>query len=219
MKNMKYLVAAASAVALMTLSGAGTAQAATLMDGTSHNLSGLATVTGGTEVCVFCHTPHNASATAKPLWNRTAAAATYTMYTSTTLQGTPSTSGQPEGVSAACLSCHDGATAYESLINPGSMTFSGTTTMAGTRAIGEVSAGNGDLSNDHPISIDVPLPAADPGLELAATIRGAGLPLYTGTGGSDQVECGTCHDPHSTAVNFLRIANDGSALCTTCHKK
>lgn len=45
--------------------------------------------------------------------------------------------------------------------------------------------------------------------------------LYTRTNGSDEpfVECASCHDPHSTNVTFLRVANTGSALCLSCHIK
>jgi len=62
------------------------------------------------------------------------------------------------------------------------------------------------------------------------------LPLYTrtfaaGNGGSGpSVECGSCHDPHVSqgqagpngqvaGATFLRISNDSSAVCTTCHVK
>lgn len=33
------------------------------------------------------------------------------------------------------------------------------------------------------------------------------------------VECGSCHDPHSSNTTFLRIANTGSAVCLACHAK
>lgn len=73
-----------------------------------------------TEVCVFCHTPHHASAAATdvPLWNRVNAATSYTAY-GTTLSGTViSTVGS---TSLACLSCHDGVTTWDTIVNaPGS---------------------------------------------------------------------------------------------------
>lgn len=43
--------------------------------------------------------------------------------------------------------------------------------------------------------------------------------------GLPSVECGTCHDPHTdvgasaTQVAFLRVANNNSNLCLTCHNK
>jgi len=50
------------------------------------------------------------------------------------------------------------------------------------------------------------------------------FPLYTRTeiAGGDQpmVECGTCHDPHSSNATFLRLPdNGGSQVCLTCHAK
>jgi len=79
-----------------------------------------------TEVCVFCHTPHggqpSSSVNSVPLWNRALPdGAGYTMYDSPNFDGKPSQTGQPIGVSLACLSCHDGSIGIDSLINaPGS---------------------------------------------------------------------------------------------------
>lgn len=71
------------------------------------------------EVCVYCHTPHQASsALPAPLWNRTTRATTYTMPASQSRDGGPA---QPGAASLACLSCHDGTVAIDSIINmPGS---------------------------------------------------------------------------------------------------
>lgn len=87
---------------------------------------------GGSEVCVFCHTPHHSvkndvtfagvmgtlAATSfgeAPLWNRQAKAGnTYVGY-GATIGGT--TVGAPGGVTLACLSCHDGVTALDNLVN------------------------------------------------------------------------------------------------------
>ncbi|MDB5953698.1 cytochrome c3 family protein [Ramlibacter sp.] len=33
------------------------------------------------------------------------------------------------------------------------------------------------------------------------------------------VECASCHDPHTSNTTFLRIKNDGSAVCLSCHVK
>lgn len=52
-----------------------------------------------------------------------------------------------------------------------------------------------------------------------------------GTTTDAYVECGSCHDPHvgeaadqtnnapGSALSFMRIANDDSAVCTACHSK
>src|SRR4051794_31953197 len=78
---------------------------------TKHNLSvsGPGTIKAATEteICKFCHTPHNATP-AKPLWNRSTPGTLYTPYTSSTLDATV---GQPDGTSILCLSCHDGTIA------------------------------------------------------------------------------------------------------------
>ncbi|MDI6804067.1 MAG: cytochrome c3 family protein [Bacteroidota bacterium] len=67
------------------------------------------TTSGYNEVCVFCHTPHSKQSSSL-LWNRTASTATYTVYSSPTMEGTVP---QPGGVSKNCLSCHDGTATLE----------------------------------------------------------------------------------------------------------
>ncbi len=84
-----------------------------------------------TEVCVFCHTPHGGRpsdpALAVPLWNRAMPDTNqvYQMYNSPNFDGATSViNGKPQGVSLACLSCHDGTVGIDSLINaPGSGGF------------------------------------------------------------------------------------------------
>lgn len=69
------------------------------------------------EVCVYCHTPHGAnSRAAAPLWNRTVLASSYTTYNNASSL-TGSTITQPGPNSLTCLSCHDGVTAIDSIIN------------------------------------------------------------------------------------------------------
>lgn len=118
-----------------------------------------------TEVCVFCHTPHGSDTTASaPLWNRMSpAASTFTTYNSTRLQGgDASNSGAayaPGSVSLACLSCHDGVTAINSVINaPGSGNWtSGQVTSFGGSALtmpaGSIANIGQNLNNDHPIGV------------------------------------------------------------------
>ena len=78
--------------------------------GTKHDLSAMTNSNG--EVCIACHTPHNAQAQQLvPLWNHTATNTTFTLYSSVTAKSVP---GQPTGYSKACLSCHDGTVALDS---------------------------------------------------------------------------------------------------------
>ena len=79
------------------------------------------------EICVYCHTPHGANATADaPLWNRTVTQRTYTLFNQDKTSGKTNffepttldlTYTQPGPNSLTCLSCHDGATAIDSIIN------------------------------------------------------------------------------------------------------
>ena len=72
-----------------------------------HNLSvsspGPVHATTESDVCVFCHAPHGASATDGPLWNHQMSAAAYTPYSSATLTALNVTIGQPNGSSRPLL--------------------------------------------------------------------------------------------------------------------
>ncbi|MBV2125319.1 MAG: cytochrome c3 family protein [gamma proteobacterium symbiont of Clathrolucina costata] len=182
--------------------------------GTSHDLTSnttLLTNAGNTEICAYCHTPHDASTTntTTPLWNHEDTQATYTMYSSPSLDMT--IAGSPAGVSLACLSCHDGTVAADQLLNfP-----SGVNAGQGIFSLGN-SLGT-DLSNDHPISLTYNA-AQDVDFVAPVNSQVNGLQLF-GAGG-DQVECGTCHSVHdNTNEPFLRMSNAGSALCLACHVK
>lgn len=74
------------------------------------------------EVCVYCHTPHGANTSAAlPLWNRTMKATTYSTYNQLGTSSLTQSVSQPGAASLSCLSCHDGQTAVDSIINmPGS---------------------------------------------------------------------------------------------------
>ena len=84
-----------------------------LMDGVRNNYG---------EVCVYCHTPHGANrTTTAPLWNRTMLATSYTTYDTLNTSTLTQTVTTPGANSLTCLSCHDGTTAIDSVINmPGS---------------------------------------------------------------------------------------------------
>ncbi len=119
-------------------------------------------VTGTTEVCVFCHTPHGANLGVEaPLWNKKVPdSASYTRYSannSVTLDGSEVTVGS---VSLACLSCHDGSQAMDVMINePGSGGWNDPT--AAAVSLDGMAAMTGapipmlgtDLRDDHPVSL------------------------------------------------------------------
>lgn len=138
---------------------------------TKHNLgsTGLnaaSNFSGTREICVFCHTPHGGDGEAAvPIWNRrldTSGFQTYDQMGTTTLDAKVEPVGS---VSIACLSCHDGTQAMDSLLNqPGSGRinpgfaagiWSGQAATVGGR-LGPVSVVTNlskDLTNDHPIGI------------------------------------------------------------------
>jgi len=188
--------------------------------GTKHNFGSLSTAdvktTQNSEICVFCHTPHNSNP-AIPMWNREASSATYDLYASQTVAATL---GQPTGSSKLCLSCHDGTIALGSMLNLPGRSVSGGLTVTGpgvtTGKLTAVSTSyiGTDLSDDHPISFDYAL-----SYPSNSEIRdSATLPTTVKLDSSGQVQCRSCHDPHGTAYpKFMVEPLDNGAICTTCH--
>lgn len=175
---------------------------------TKHNLSvtspGTVKATSESEVCIFCHTPHNSTPRA-PLWNKNATGTTYILYNSSTLDAVP---GQPDGSSILCLSCHDGTIALGDVASrPTSIAMNNVMTASSNLTT--------DLSNDHPVSFkyDAALATSDGQLKTP--------PLATvELDGNSKMQCTSCHDPHkNTNTKFLLASNEYSALCYTCHDK
>lgn len=192
-----------------------------------------------TELCAFCHIPHNANPAA-PLWNHSSTVAAYTLYTSDYLTRasyvTPTDVGQR---SRLCLSCHDGTVAVGSIYMLRGQPLSSAIAMSGVDAGGKMPATAAgflgtDLRNDHPVSIKydtgiiLSFGSGSRTMELktpAPPINPKpyqGVKLYGSVSGTIQgyVECTSCHDAHNDANSkFLVVSNTGSALCTTCHSK
>lgn len=225
-------------VLFAAVSMAGTASAARISDisNTKHNFSATVAPTetvrearavSESQICAFCHTPHGATNEPRmPLWNRTLSNATYTPYTSTSIDAIDL--GQPEGKSKLCLSCHDGTLALGSVNVLNRVEFKkqgvqeDTIPFQGTRSDGTIPDGLGestgftrrigtDLSNDHPISFTFDSAQAqrdgelfDPMMESHIKERqhGSGPPfpqaLETGVAGYLPLE-------------------DGQVECITCH--
>ena len=217
MYNNKMKLLMASLLACSSLAFAGSISS----PGSPHNLGGKTAGDNG-EICVYCHTPHaaNVAFAGAPLWNKQTLTSTFTMY-GATIAGN-STDASPASPSLACLSCHDGISAVDSILNaPGSgmgALAAGTANIVDILATpyggniggtpGVATAGTvGDLSNDHPVSIAY----AGTGLaDSPASLRAPGDTLPVGTGGAwiggtvvgdllrnGNVECSSCHDPHN----------------------
>jgi predicted CXXCH cytochrome family protein len=191
--------------------------------GTAHDFS--TTAWGGSQVCVACHTPHNAnSAGNAPLWNHTVTTQTYTLYTSSSLTATMA---QPTVGDKLCLSCHDGTVAVDSYRGSlGMVAPTGTTLISAANKLGT------NLNVHHPSSFlyDAALATAngslwDPTTKVVTV--GAGAQQKTGpvsavmlSGG--QVQCSSCHDVHNTYTNpgatkLLKMSMARSAMCFACH--
>lgn len=225
MKRALFVSAVSVAASLFGVSAwAGT------ITGSAHDFTG-ATWSGG-QICIACHTPHggNTTVTDAPLWNHTVTTATYTLYSTSTMNA--GALAQPSGVSKLCLSCHDGTVAVDSF---GGAT--GGTTMTGPNAVG--AAAQGSLANDHPIGFvyNTALATADGALydpsTRNVTVGAGGDKTRTGTVAAQmlfngRLECASCHDVHNTftALNgtgqgspLLRVSKAGSTICLTCHNK
>ena len=183
------------------------------------------------EICRVCHVPHDHDRATRYgdaglLWNHALSTATYTQYTSATLDNAYADT-QPTGFSKMCLGCHDGTVGIDTF----DKYAGGAVTMADYNAGFVVPGGvnfSGDLGNTHPISI-----VYDPALDSDLA------PLSTPMGGSGTIEdvlegnvlqCSSCHDVHDqpgesvAGTHLLRVnqkASTGTAsgLCLTCHIK
>ncbi len=180
------------------------------VESTVHNLSasgpGTARAPEVTNVCIFCHTPHDASPT-RGLWNHELPAVTYRPYESTTLEAEVD---QPTGASRLCLSCHDGTLALGAIrkLEGGARPALGPLT--GAAVLGT------DLSDDHPVSFvyDAQLAVRVP--ELAdPTLLPHGVRLDE----TGQLQCTSCHDPHEDRrPKFLVLEQRFGELCLACHR-
>lgn len=199
--------------ALLLFTGGAFAQSTIV--GSAHDLSSSNTTANyysdESEVCIFCHTPHNATKTQVPLWNRSDPTTVYTTYYTGTIDAYTSSGTTIDGSSLLCLSCHDGTVSLNSIANGGTPTMTG-----GDYLTSNIGGGDGTaLADDHPVSFTyATAQAADAGL------KDVDYHLEDG-----KVQCSSCHDVHAPGTTaagdypFLRESNNGSALCLECHDK
>ena len=267
MKHTAYFLACLVLLSWLLPAGQCLAETVSDIANTKHNFSttgpGPVRATTQTEICVFCHTPHGASNfPGSPLWNRELSNQTYTVYTSSSLDAETIAGqlDQPGGSSKLCLSCHDGTLAIGT-VNVFGGALNVDIPLTGTAIDGTIPEGEGvltgftrdlgvDLTNDHPISVTYDTNLAitdtellDPVASLHIDVRRPGVrppvPLEsTGIGGTSQVQCGTCHDPHirdldiTRNIKFLRLNRfqqisplggvfnqDFDTVCLGCHDK
>ncbi len=179
-----------------------------------HNLSvsspGTIKASSESEVCIFCHTPHNSNPMG-PLWNRDDPGSVYVLYDNSVSNTFLASSGQPDGASLLCLSCHDGTTALGKIRSK--------TTNIAFVGNNDLISGNKnfstDLSDDHPVSFiyNSSLAAADGQLKYP--------PLAPSkVDNTGKLQCTSCHEPHNnTYKKFLLATTSYSSLCFNCHDK
>ena len=243
-ETMKKTIILLTVVALVLVAGSAFAGIATTKHNlTSGNAtSSIHDTSGNATLCGFCHIPHGGSTAVAglPLWGRQTPTTSYAVYGGSgaalgnTLSGT--TINQPGAFSLTCLSCHDGTLAIGVNYKNGALTASypmavGAGELAGYLSgnnlafipntaynpmINEAGAGGG-LQNDHPVGMTYRgVAATAAGLTDIATASGLGFKFFNEASGNDQMECATCHDPHTDLqIKFLRVAP--ANLCQDCH--
>jgi predicted CXXCH cytochrome family protein len=183
----------------------------------SHNLSlsGTSPVKGALDPCLFCHVPHSGVQTSNgALWSQTLSSQVYKSYGSTTLHNS---SQQPMlgGDSSLCLSCHDGTVAVGQTVPSGQIQMSGN--MFPADKFGT------DLQGSHPFSLKTPLVDAPDLVQSLTTTHTTADPLHAVNLINNDVECTSCHTPHSQMVdtiskNFLVRDSSSGQLCLSCHE-
>lgn len=172
MKKVLSLVAVTGLVAASTAAFGGS------IVNSKHNLSATGTSAysgaGGatsTQICIYCHAPHNALLS-RPLWNRTnPGGGGFTLYSGLNMQNVSFKSGfTADSTSLFCMSCHDGVTNLNAVHNAGAIDGNGTIAADGSRgaktattfATGTITSAAtnlggtaGDLTRTHPINFPV----------------------------------------------------------------
>ena len=190
------------------------------------------------ELCIFCHTPHQASMSVSnaPLWNRNTdggvdSFTTAALYDSESLTSAsrPEAAGLLDAIKNSdvplCLSCHDGTSMANGIIHKGaeegSPVFAGGIEAIDGRA--NLKAGENLLKDDHPIGMVYADVRSAKESDFHAAVDGAvpgpngsELPLFGG-----RMWCASCHAVHGVAgvSSFLRASNEQSGLCLACHNK
>ncbi len=209
MKKIKELMKTGFLLVLMTC---GVSLADDTVVHSKHDLSfqgpGPIRSVNESEICIFCHAPHNA-APQTPLWNRENPRTYYRIYDSST---TDARIDQPTGPSKMCLSCHDGSMALGNVLSRPTthpIIMTSRTIPPGTTDL------SNDLSDDHPIGFRYDRALANVDRQIRAPeLLTEKLPL--GTHG--EVQCSTCHDPHNNELgDFLRVPDQMGAICVSCH--
>lgn len=160
----------------------------------------------GQEICIFCHTPHNANVEGgAPLWNRKFSTQVFQRYSGSTLfviknnsNANYGTAGQrnfqPDGSSKLCLSCHDGVSSLGAVKN-GSPIAMVSDVITGFASFNPADAANKMRYGHHPISF-----VYDGSVASAINlVKGAGSYKFP------------------PSLSAVKLDRQGKMQCTTCH--
>lgn len=177
----------------------------------------------GRQVCIFCHTPHNANVSEQaPLWNRKFSTETFSRYSSATLQirvnpTARTASGylanpeaQPDGSSKLCLSCHDGVSSLGVVLRGGDIEMrAGYEKITGLASFKDTT--NKMKKGHHPVSF-VYNEAVRVAINAGKATTSYSLPTEPGVNlRNSKMQCSTCHDPHQNKSDDTKCyLNDGS---------
>lgn len=246
MKKVLSLIAVAGLIAASS-----SAFGASIVN-TKHNLApqgkGSKLVTGAagtsTQVCIYCHAPHNAKESL-PLWNRNnaVAAGAFTLYSGLGMSNVSFKTGfTSDSTSLFCMSCHDGTTSMSNVHNVGNIINASGETLTSGQVTGNAALGSGNLSKTHPINFPVTLNTTNDLNLGSGSVMGPIQPALVGTMGytagptfplfkttdanaarsttNRSLECASCHAVHDATFSpFLRDTMNGSQLCLGCHNK
>jgi hypothetical protein len=217
--------AVAAAIAAAVLGTQAMAQQESVL-GTVHNLSvsgpGEVRSLTETQVCKFCHIPHNAEVPV-PLWGHALSEAQY-QTPDIRVGDAREPAPQPDGASRLCLSCHDGTVALGDITSePRAIAMVGGDRLRPGRP-GYIGT---DLSGSHPVSFVVPdglqgteEPESDMTLRPLSAIEADADVVLDGAG---KMQCTTCHDPHADRyyeagrVPRFWVKPTVEEVCLTCH--
>jgi hypothetical protein len=198
----------------------------------------LATGWNSGQICMPCHTPHNATTTANgvtitaPLWNHQIPNNSYTLFGP---HGATPTVGAIDATSMLCLSCHDGTlalSAYQFSTATGTDATLTMNQLMGANGMGSSSFGT-DLSKQHPIGAVAVYTTSTTSTSFASPATLKKTSLQTMPDGTLAVGCASCHTPHNSSgiagllnapIQGTFTTDDGrtvpgSGLCLNCHIK
>jgi len=228
------LVAATFALPVMAGSAPGTGFAGSGHDATSRQTTSAGVTSGS---CTECHTPHQAKAT-NLLWNHTLSSSNFSWDEAVTTAGTKyaSFNGQTyKGMSAKCLSCHDGTVAtaqgswFLATMQPTGTSFVGKGFLTSPWSVigglntGDASGnvrvnnGAGHMGGTHPLAMPYPYQGAINTYNNSTTGAGIILSEWVADPSSNNIRLYNDADGTGATISAGAVAGKTGMECGSCH--